>query len=258
MESERAVRAMVPPRDDENAMVRGKAARASGRESAGLGVGTTAAAKSPGRAALGNITNVGVGGRGASERARAKEGSEGVRARQSARAGEAKRAEAESSSFLESVKAKLTPAEVVEIRRLAERYVDETDDIEYFAGTTREEQMKELEATQRADVEARVRDLLGDGRGYGPSSVPARSTSADDAFFQTGVKHLKLADDVGAGSFELGMTKDDELDLCNFMSPSKAMGDDDYDDGMDLLRSAPSIDEALAFLDDDIDAMLAA
>ena len=86
MESERAVRAMAPARDDENAMVRGKAARASGRESAGLGVGKTAAAKTPGRAALGNITNVGVGGRGASERARAKEGSEGVRARQSARA----------------------------------------------------------------------------------------------------------------------------------------------------------------------------
>ena len=127
-----------------------------------------------------------------------------MRARQSARAGEAKRAEAESSSFLESVKAKLTPAEVVEIRRLAERYVDETDDIEYFAGKTREEQMKELEATQRADVEARVRDLLGDGRGYGPSSVPARSTSADDAFFQTGVKHLKLADDVGGGIVRVG------------------------------------------------------
>ena len=72
MESERAVRAMAPARDDENAMVRGKAARASGRESAGLGVGKTAAAKTPGRAALGNITNVGVGGRGASERARAK------------------------------------------------------------------------------------------------------------------------------------------------------------------------------------------
>ena len=45
MESERAVRAMAPARDDENAMVRGKAARASGRESAGLGVGKTAAAK---------------------------------------------------------------------------------------------------------------------------------------------------------------------------------------------------------------------
>jgi hypothetical protein len=52
------------------------------------------------------------------------------------------------------------------------------------------------------------------------------------------------------------MTADDELDLCNFMSPSKGMDDDD--DAMDLLRTVPSIDDALACLDDDIDAMLAA
>lgn len=69
------------------------------------------------------------------------------------------------------------------------------------------------------------------------------------------MKYLKLVDDVGVGLFELGMIKDDELDLCNFMSLFKVMGDDDYDDGMDLFRSASSIDEVLVFLDDDIDVM---
>lgn len=50
-----------------------------------------------------------------------------------------KRVEVELLLFLESVKVKLTSAEVVEIRRFVERYVDEMDDIEYFVGKMWEE-----------------------------------------------------------------------------------------------------------------------
>ena len=49
--------------------------------------------------------------------------------------------------------------------------MDESDDIEYFAGKTREEQLKDLEAKQRADVEGSAR---GARRRFGKAGVPKR------------------------------------------------------------------------------------
>ena len=70
---------------------------------------------------------------------------------------------------MESIKAKMSAEQLAEMRQRAERYVDESDDIEYFAGKTREEQLKDLEAKQRADVEASAR---GARRRFGKAGVP--------------------------------------------------------------------------------------
>jgi hypothetical protein len=53
---------------------------------------------------------------------------------------------------------------------------------------------------------------------------------------------------------------DDDDDLCNFMSPTKLPGmlaDDDANDDDDALFGARAGADSLAFLDDELDAMLA-
>ena len=123
--------------------------------------------KTPARAALGNITNRGRPEGGGTQVRREKTGfgpcAEDAPGVARTPAPSAKKAGAE--TFLESVKAKMSAEQLAEMRQRAERYVDESDDIEYFAGKTREEQLKDLEAKQRADVEARVREVLDGGLG---------------------------------------------------------------------------------------------
>ncbi|OUS44952.1 hypothetical protein BE221DRAFT_54728, partial [Ostreococcus tauri] len=65
----------------------------------------------------------------------------------------------ESEKWFAEARAQMSEAELKEMRARAERYVDEDDDIEYF-GKTREQQKVELEAHNRAETEARVRELL--------------------------------------------------------------------------------------------------
>jgi hypothetical protein len=143
--------------------------------------------------------------------------------------------EKEPTNWYETVKAKYTPAELADIRARAERYADESDDIEYFAGKTKAQQMKELEAEQRAEIEERVRTMLG-----GPPKSTAEGV-------QKSVENLTLRND-----FDLGLGPED--DLCNFMSPSKSMMGHDLDDDDDFLRP-PSPGTALAFLDDELAAL---
>ena len=198
-----------------------------------------ATAKTPGRAALGNITNGGpVGGGGASVRKPAV-AREAPVVREAAPAAAPARTAAE--RWFEEERAKLSAAEQREIRELAERYVDEDDDVEYFHGRTREEQMKEMEAMNRAETEKRVRELLGRD-GFRERLFP----SVSEEFIDAGVRHLKLSERMNEDGFDLG----GEDDLCNVLSPTRAWEDDDDDD--DELLRPPPIDEVLASIDDDL------
>ena len=143
--------------------------------------------------------------------------------------------------WFEEERAKLSAAEQREIRELAERYVDEDDDVEYFHGRTREEQMKEMEAMNRAETEKRVRELLGRD-GFRERLFP----SVSEEFIDAGVRHLKLSERMNEDGFDLG----GEDDLCNVLSPTRAWEDDDDDD--DELLRPPPIDEVLASIDDDL------
>ena len=253
-----AIRAPGAPMTDENAPAmmgkRGTGAGgglgASGGLGARMGQKSFGDVKTPARAALGNITNRGrPEGGGTQVSARkpglvVREDAPGV-ARTPAPS--AKKAGAE--TFLESVKAKMSAEQLAEMRQRAERYVDESDDIEYFAGKTREEQLKDLEAKQRADVEARVREVLDGGLGK-----PAyRSASVDETAIASGMNHMKLSENrskditnVFDDDDYLGVSEDD---MCNFMSPGKGS----VEASMADYFAVPTVDDALDVLGDELD-----
>ncbi|OUS44868.1 hypothetical protein BE221DRAFT_201019 [Ostreococcus tauri] len=131
----------------------------------------------------------------------------------------------------------MSEAELKEMRARAERYVDEDDDIEYF-GKTREQQKVELEAHNRAETEARVRELLNYSGGL---NLERRIRIT----FESVAKSLEKTNDV----FDLG----GEDDLCNYLSPTKAW--DDLGDDSDVL-APPSVDDVLAAVDDEMDDIM--
>jgi len=152
----------------------------------------------------------------------------------------------ESQDWLETVKARLTPSELAALRERAERYADESDESDYrWAGKTKAQQMKDLEAQQRAEVEERVRAILSGG-------APERSrvepgTSASEGAARAAMSSVRL-DRAGEGldddEFDLGSTLED--DFCNMMSPVKMDEDDDT-------FRPPSPGTALAMFDDVMD-----
>jgi len=139
----------------------------------------------------------------------------------------------------------LSAEERREMRALAERYVDEDDDVEYFYGKTREEQMSEMEARNRAETETRVRELLGRGDAFA-SLGRASLAGVSHEFTSAGVRHLELAEHMEEGGFDLG----GEDDLCNMTSPTRAW-ESGVDDDDELLRPPP-LDELLGGIDDDL------
>ena len=153
----------------------------------------------------------------------------------------------ESQDWLETVKARLTPSELAALRERAERYADESGESDYqWAGKTKAQQMKDLEAQQRAEVEERVRAMLSGG-----APEPSRrsvGTTASEGAARAAMARVRL-DGAGTGmddDFDLGLMPED--DLCNIMSPVKM--DEDEDD--DMFRP-PSPGTALAMFDDVMD-----
>jgi hypothetical protein len=237
------------------------AATPSGVAKRGLGgktFGATPGAMTPAssRSALGNITNA----RGGTRLGGTKEVEGGKRAGAKAATGrgglsilsdapEVKTTTTtttESQDWLETVKARLTPSELAALRERAERYADESDESDYrWAGKTKAQQMKDLEAQQRAEVEERVRAILSGG-------APERSrvepgTSASEGAARAAMSSVRL-DGAGEGldddEFDLGSTLED--DFCNMMSPVKMDEDDDT-------FRPPSPGTALAMFDDVMD-----
>jgi len=239
------------------------AATPSGVAKRGLGgktFGATPGAMTPAssRSALGNITNA----RGGTRLGGTKEVEGGKRAGAKAATGrgglsilsdapEVKTTTTtttttESQDWLETVKARLTPSELAALRERAERYADESDESDYrWAGKTKAQQMKDLEAQQRAEVEERVRAILSGG-------APERSrvepgTSASEGAARAAMSSVRL-DRAGEGldddEFDLGSTLED--DFCNMMSPVKMDEDDDT-------FRPPSPGTALAMFDDVMD-----
>ena len=150
----------------------------------------------------------------------------------------------ESEKWFAEARAQMSEAELKEMRARAERYVDEDDDIEYF-GKTREQQKVELEAHNRAETEARVRELLNYSGGFKPRAP-------DSDHVRVGLRHLEVAKSLGKTTsdvFDLG----GEDDLCNFLSPTKAW--DDLGDDSDVL-APPSVDDVLAAVDDEMDDIM--
>jgi hypothetical protein len=254
-----AIRAPSAPMTDENApalMAKrapgagGGLGGASGGLGARMGQKSFGDVKTPARAALGNITNRGRPEGGGTQMSARKPG---LVVRESAPgvsrtpAPSVKKAGAE--TFLESVKAKMSAEQLAEMRQRAERYTDEADDIEYFAGKTREEQLKDLEAKQRAEVEERVREVL-DG-GFGKPAY--RSPLADDVAIAAGVNHLRLSENRSKNNSNI-FDEDDYLgvsedDMCNFKSPGKESADASMADYF----AVPSVDDALDVLGDELE-----
>ena len=223
----------------------------------GAGTGTATPASS--RLALGNITNAGGASRlgGTNNNGNAAKGGKKTTTGASAKSGKlsilsdepaVKTAptNTESQDWLETVKARLTPSELAALRERAERYADESDESDYqWAGKTKAQQMKDLEAQQRAEVEERVRAILSGG-----APEPSRrsvGTTASEGAARAAMVSVRL-DGAGMGlddDFDLGLTEDD---LCNIMSPVKM--DEDEDD--DMFRP-PSPGTALAMFDDVMD-----
>ena len=248
-------------RTTKTATVGSTAATPSGVAKRGLGgktFGATPGAMTPAssRSALGNITNA----RGGTRLGGTKEVEGGKRAGAKAATGrgglsilsdapEVKTTTTtttESQDWLETVKARLTPSELAALRERAERYADESDESDYrWAGKTKAQQMKDLEAQQRAEVEERVRAILSGG-------APERSrvepgTSASEGAARAAMSSVRL-DRAGEGldddEFDLGSTLED--DFCNMMSPVKMDEDDDT-------FRPPSPGTALAMFDDVMD-----
>ena len=235
------------------------AATPSGVAKRGLGgktFGATPGAMTPAssRSALGNITNA----RGGTRLGGTKEVEGGKRAGAKAATGrgglsilsdapEVKTTTTtESQDWLETVKARLTPSELAALRERAERYADESDESDYrWAGKTKAQQMKDLEAQQRAEVEERVRAILSGG-------APERSrvepgTSASEGAARAAMSSVRLnraGEGLDDDEFDLGSTLED--DFCNMMSPVKMDEDDDT-------FRPPSPGTALAMFDDVMD-----
>ena len=228
----------------------------------GAGTGTPAQASS--RLALGNITNAGGASRlGGTNNNNGHAGKGGKRTTTGASAKSGKLSilsdapptvkttsaptNTESQDWLETVKARLTPSELAALRERAERYADESDESDYqWAGKTKAQQMKDLEAQQRAEVEERVRAILSGG-----APEPSRrsvGTTASEGAARAAMASVRL-DGAGMGmddDFDLGLTPED--DLCNIMSPVKM----DEDEDGDMFRP-PSPGTALAMFDDVMD-----
>ena len=229
----------------------------------GAGAGTATPASS--RLALGNITNAGgasrlggtnnnghtagKGGKRTTTGASAKSGKLSILSDAPPPAVKTTSAptNTESQDWLETVKARLTPSERAALRERAERYADESDESDYqWAGKTKAQQMKDLEAQQRAEVEERVRAMLSGG-----APEPSRrsvGTTASEGAARAAMARVRL-DGAGTGmddDFDLGLMPED--DLCNIMSPVKM--DEDEDD--DKFRP-PSPGTALAMFDDVMD-----
>lgn len=223
------------------------------------GPGTATPAQASSRLALGNITNAGGASRlgGTNNNGNAAKGGKKTTTGASAKSGKlsilsdapaVKTAptNTESQDWLETVKARLTPSELAALRERAERYADESDESDYqWAGKTKAQQMKDLEAQQRAEVEERVRAILSGGAPE-PSKRSVGTTASEGAA-RAAMASVRL-DGAGMGmddDFDLGLTEDD---LCNIMSPVKM--DEDEDD--DMFRP-PSPGTALAMFDDVMD-----
>jgi hypothetical protein len=229
----------------------------------GAGTGTPAQASS--RLALGNITNAGgasrLGGTNNNNGHAAGKGGKRTTTGASAKSGKlsilsdappavkttSAPTNTESQDWLETVKARLTPSELAALRERAERYADESDESDYqWAGKTKAQQMKDLEAQQRAEVEERVRAMLSGG-----APEPSRrsvGTTASEGAARAAMASVRL-DGAGMGmddDFDLGLTPED--DLCNIMSPVKM----DEDEDGDMFRP-PSPGTALAMFDDVMD-----
>lgn len=223
------------------------------------GAGTATPAQASSRLALGNITNAGgasrLGGTNNGNAAKGGKRTTGASAKSgklsilsdAPPAMKTAPTNTESQDWLETVKARLTPSELAALRERAERYADESDESDYqWAGKTKAQQMKDLEAQQRAEVEERVRAMLSGG-----APEPSRrsvGTMASEGAARAAMASVRL-NHVGMDmddDFDLGLTPED--DLCNIMSPVKM--DEDEDD--DMFRP-PSPGTALAMFDDVMD-----
>jgi hypothetical protein len=221
------------------------------------------------RSALGNITNKGLSARGgASVVAPTPTKPPGsvkeprVKAKAPAPASALR---ADDDAGLERVRATIAPEELANIRARAEMYADESDDIEYF-GKTHEEQAKEERARERAAVEERVRGFLANAAAAASYDANfGTTTSLDDKneSLRASIKNLSLKASFtsggdGGGGFNADGEDDVMDDLCNFMSPTKMPGMLDDDDDVDevLFGGRAGVDD-LAYLDEELDAMLA-
>jgi len=238
------------------------------------GTGATQATQAT-RSALGNITNKGLSARGGAsavavaptptrsvkgQRAKAKAPAPALEAPAPALA-----SSVDDDAGLERVRATIAPEELANIRARAEMYADESDDIEYF-GKTHEEQAKEERARERAAVEERVREFLANAAAAASYDANfGTTTSMDDKneSLRASIKNLSLkasftSDGGGGGGFNADGEDDVMDDLCNFMSPTKIPGMLDDDDDVDdvLFGGRPGVDD-LAYLDEELDAMLA-
>ena len=222
------------------------------------------------RSALGNITNKGLSARGGASVVAAPTptmpGSvKGRRAEAKAKAkapASALSARDADDAGLERVRATIAPEELANIRARAEMYADESDDIEYF-GKTHEEQAKEEQARQRAAVEERVRGFLANAAAAASYDANfGTTTSMDDKneSLRASIKNLSLKASFTSDGGGFNADGEDDLmdDLCNFMSPTKMPGMLDDDDDVDdvLFGGRAGVDD-LAYLDEELDAMLA-
>ena len=220
------------------------------------------------RSALGNITNKGLSARGgasvvAPTPTKPPGSVKGPRVKAKAPA-PASALRADDDAGLERVRATIAPEELANIRARAEMYADESDDIEYF-GKTHEEQAKEERARERAAVEERVRGFLANAAAAASYDANfGTTTSLDDKneSLRASIKNLSLKASFTSGGDGGGFNADgeDDLmdDLCNFMSPTKMPGMLDDEDDVDkvLFGGRAGVDD-LAYLDEELDAMLA-
>ena len=221
------------------------------------------------RSALGNITNKGLSARGGASAVaptptKPPGSVKGPRVKAKATA-PASALRADDDAGLERVRATIAPEELANIRARAEMYADESDDIEYF-GKTHEEQAKEERARERAAVEERVRGFLANAAAAASYDANfGTTTSLDDKneSLRASIKNLSLKASFtsggdGGGGFNADGEDDLMDDLCNFMSPTKMPGMLDDDDDVDevLFGGRAGVDD-LAYLDEELDAMLA-